>query len=131
MIAGTWQQIGIIRFPLAFCLLAVLGLGIYSLRRLSAAEGVPPVETGTWIDSVLFWGGFAFITGVLGSLIGVVVAAQAIEDGGGGVSQALIWGGLKVSMLSSVVGTLILAVSALIWFALHFRRRMMVAMATG
>ncbi len=127
MILDTWTQIGHIRIPLAFCLLAVFALGAYSLQRLRAADRLPMAETRTWIDSTLFWGGFAFVTGILGTLVGVVQAAQAIEASGGGVSQSLIWGGLKVSTLSSVVGTIILAIAALVWFGLRFRWRMMVA----
>ena len=81
-----------------------------------------------FIDAILFGGGFAAIIGVLGTLIGVVVAAQSIEVAGG-VSTTLAWGGIKLALLTSVFGVLILAGSSLVWFALQLRWRLLEASA--
>ena len=43
------------------------------------------------------------IVGVLGTLIGVIVAAQSIERAGE-TSTALVWGGIKVAMSTSAMG---------------------------
>lgn len=43
------------------------------------------------------------------------------------VSTTLVWGGIKVAMLSSLFGTLILIVSSLLWFGFQFRWRVLQA----
>ena len=45
------------------------------------------------------------------------------EDGKG----SLMWGGIKVSMLASLFGVLILAFAYLLWFVLQLRWRLLVA----
>ena len=91
---------------------------------------MPDRHARTWIDAILFWGGFAAVTGVLGTLVGIIIAAQAIETMGG-LSDTLVWGGIKVALLSSALGTLILAVASLLWFALQLRWRFLVAEHAG
>ena len=95
--------------------------------RLFRPGAAGDLRTKAWLDSILFWGGFALIAGVLGTLLGIIVAAQSIEAAGGQVSPALAWGGIKVAMLSSAFGTLILALSSVVWFALQLRWRLLVA----
>ncbi len=127
MMDMVWAQTGIIKWPLAFSLLVVIGLAAYAARRVFESGGDPAPDTGIWVDSTLFWGGFAFLTGILGTLVGIIMAAQAIEATGGTISPQLLWGGLKVAMLSSVIGTLILTFASLIWFGLRFKLRMRMA----
>jgi hypothetical protein len=121
-----WYSIGDIRWPLAFSGLLMLSVTVYSAARLFRPGAVPDVLTRTWVDAVLFWGGFAMIAGVLGTLLGIVLAAQSIEAAGA-VSSSLVWGGIKVALLSSVVGTVMLAASALLWFGLQLRWRFLAA----
>jgi hypothetical protein len=117
---------GFIRWPLFFSLAAVTGLGCLSAVRLFVLDRGPDLRTKTWVDAILFWGGFAMIAGVLGTLIGVIIAAQSIEAAGD-VSTALVWGGIKVALLSSATGMLILAWAALLWFGLQLRWRLLEA----
>lgn len=121
-----WQAMGVIRWPLALSVLIVLLLTAYCGLRLFRASAEADPLTRTWLDAILFWGGFALVTGVLGTLVGIVIAAQSIEMVGS-VSPSLVWGGLKVALYSSVFGLLVLAGSALLWFALHFRWRYLLA----
>ena len=121
-----WEAMGFIRWPIAFALLCVVLLTAYSSARLWRPGAVGDLLTKAWIDAILFWGGFAMIAGVLGTLVGIVIAAQSIEAAGS-VSTTLVWGGIKVAMLSSAFGTLILGGSALLWFALQLRWRMLEA----
>lgn len=60
---------------------------------------------------------FAMITGILGQLIGLYQAFSAIE-GAGDVSPALVMGGLKVSMITTIYGIIIYLISLFIWFLL-------------
>ena len=121
-----WESMGFMRWPLSFSLLAVVLLSLYSVGRLYRPSAEPDLLTKAWLDAVLFWGGFAMIAGVLGTLVGVVIAAQSIEAAGT-ISTPLIWGGIKVAMLTSVFGALILAFSALSWFGLQLRWRFLEA----
>jgi biopolymer transport protein ExbB/TolQ len=84
------------------------------------------MSTKAWLDSILFWGGFALISGVLGTLVGIIVAARAIETAGG-VSSPILWGGIRVALLTATFGTLILALASILWFALQLRWRLLVA----
>ena len=117
-----WQSMGVIRFPLGLSFLVVLSLAVYAAIRLFRRGATADPMTRTWVDAILFWGGFSLVTGVLGTLVGIVLAAQAIEAAGA-VSSGLVWGGVKVALYSSVLGTLILAFASLIWFGLQLRWR--------
>lgn len=121
-----WEAMGFIRWPLAFSLLTVLLLSAWSAAKLFRPNAVADLRTKAWLDAILFWGAFAVIAGALGTLVGVIIASQAIEAAGA-VSTTLIWGGIKIAMLSSAFGILILAFASLIWFALQMRWRLLVA----
>ena len=43
------------------------------------------------------------------------------------MSTTLVWGGVKVALLTSVFGLLIMAFSALNWFALQLRWKLLLA----
>ena len=80
--AELWYQIGFIRWPLGFSFFAVLALsGLSGIKLLESQVG-GALRTKAWIDAVLFWGAFAAIAGVLGTLLGIIVSAQSIEAAG-------------------------------------------------
>ena len=70
----------------------------------------------THIKSV---GVFALVTGILGQLLGLYDAFSAIEQMGN-VSPALLAGGLKVSMITTLYGMVIFLISWLIWVGLDY-----------
>lgn len=121
-----WEAMGFIRWPLAFSMVAVAALTVWSAARLFRPGASADLHTKAWLDAILFWGGFAVISGVLGTLVGIIIAAQSIEAAGA-VRATLVWGGIKVALLSSAFGVLILALAALIWFVLQLRWRLLVA----
>lgn len=59
---------------------------------------------------------FAMITGILGQLIGFYEAFSVLETAGD-VSPAMIYGGIKVSMITTLYGISIYLFSLLLWFA--------------
>lgn len=61
---------------------------------------------------------FALVIGLLGQLIGLFSAFQAIEIGAIHVSPAILAAGFKVSMITTVYGVIIYALSFVIWFGL-------------
>ncbi len=124
--ANIWDEFGFIRWPLTFSLFAVVGLGLMSAATLFGRNAIAGLVAKMWVDAILFWGGFAAISGMLGSIIGTIIAFQSIEAAGE-VSATLIAGGIKVALLSSSFGVLILGFAALLWFVLQFRWRMLQA----
>ena len=58
---GIWVAMGFMRWPLAFSLLAVVLLSMYSVGRLYRPSATADLLTKAWLDAVLFWGGFAMI----------------------------------------------------------------------
>lgn len=64
---------------------------------------------------------FALVTGVFAQLIGIFSAFQFIEKAGS-VTPALLAGGLKVSMITTIYGVLIFLISYGIWFALRLKK---------
>lgn len=121
-----WYELGFIRWPLALSIVAVLFLSGLSVYRLYRPGAWGDLRTKAWLDAVLFWGGFAVVSGVLGTVVGMVLVAQSIEAAGA-VSTTLVAGGIKVALLSAALGLVILFLSSLIWFGLQFRWRMLVA----
>jgi biopolymer transport protein ExbB/TolQ len=71
----------------------------------------------SYIKSV---GLFALIVGILFQLMGLVGAFQAIEQVGS-VSPAMLAGGLKVSIITTIYGLIIYVISYLIWMGLSFK----------
>jgi hypothetical protein len=125
-----WESMGFMRWPLAFSMLFVVLLSGYTAGRLFRPGASADLLTKAWMDAILFWGGFAMIAGVLGTLVGFVITAQSIEAAGA-ISTSLVWGGLKVAMLTSAFGTLILGAAALLWFGLQLRWRLLEAREVG
>lgn len=119
---------GVIMWPLLLVTLVVGVLAVRSWLRLrgGAASGVT-VATG--IDAVLFWGAYAVVLGVLGTLMGITQAAGAIEQMGQ-VSAALAWGGIKIAISTTIYGLLVFAIALLLWFWLRVRHRRQLAAAT-
>jgi len=126
--AELFHQMGFMAYPLAFSCVAILALTSYSTVRLFRPSAWADLRSKVFVDAILCWGGFAAILGMLGTLVGVVVSAQSIELAGG-VSTVLAWGGIKVAVLTSVFGVLILAGSSMAWFGLQFRWRLLEASA--
>ncbi len=127
---ALWISLGFIRWPLLLAAVAVFALSIWSASRLFRPDPRADLRTKAWVDAVFFWGGFAFLSGILGTVVGVIIASQSIEAAGQ-VSTSLVWGGIKIALLSSALGGLILGVAALSWFALQLRWRLLVADAAA
>lgn len=96
----------------AVLLLAVLGgITVFSGGNTTSSKKLLPIkEVGL----------FAFITGILGTLIGLYGAFEAIEIAGE-VSMGLLAAGLKIASITSIYGMLIYLVSLLFWFGLDIK----------
>jgi hypothetical protein len=121
-----WQNIGVIRFPMAFAMLWIVGLCLYSAGQLFRPGARASLRNRAWLDGILFWGAFTAVTGVLGSLVGIIVAFQSVEQAGF-VSPTLIAGGAKVALLSSALGFLVLGAASIGWYFMYMRWRILQA----
>lgn len=74
------------------------------------------------IDGVLFWGGFASVLGLVGTLGGVAVMARSLERIGEAPPD-LIWGGVRVALIPTAFGVTVLALSLLAWYGLRAASR--------
>ena len=114
---------GFMMYPISFCAIMVLVLAGRTALRMKAEDLGPGVIMRGAIDGVLFWGGYALVLGVLGTVVGIAIAAQAVEVVGR-VETTLVWGGIKVSLITTIYGLLVLLGGALLWFGLrHWHRR--------
>lgn len=119
----TFSDMGVMRWPISFCLLMVLILAVQAAVRMRSGEPDQQVRARTTIDGGLFWGVYAAVLGVLGTVVGFMVAAQSIEAFGR-VEAPLVWGGVKVALSTTVYGLLIFLLASITWFALrHWHRK--------
>lgn len=58
---------------------------------------------------------FAFVTGILGQLIGLYMAFSVIEKAAD-ISPAIVFAGVKVSMITTLYGFLIFLIALILWF---------------
>lgn len=123
---ALFADLGFIRFPMLFSLLAVIVLSAWAASRMTFGDKAADLRQKAWIDAILFWGGFAMVSGVLGTLVRLIIAAQRIEAAGS-IEPVMLWGGVKVALLISALGVMVLCLSAISWFVLQLRWRLLVA----
>lgn len=120
---------GVMMYPIAISAVAALAYAGWSAWRLWRGDASVDARVEAGVDGILFWGGFALLLGILGTVIGIAQAAQAIEMVGE-VHTSLVWGGIKVALVTTIWGAVILAASAFLWFLLRVRCRTLLARMT-
>jgi hypothetical protein len=108
--------------PLFMGILTLIFMGMITVAIINGfpvirREVVDLAMTARKISYIKSVGLFALIIGILGQLIGLFDAFQAIEQAGD-VSPALVAGGFKVSMITTLYGFFIYTFSFLVWFGL-------------
>ncbi len=117
---------GFMMYPMLFTAFAVVALSGWSWATLPRDAAGADAVVETRIDSVLFWGAYGVVLGILGTLIGIAQAASAIEAAGV-ASGSMIWGGIKVALITVIFGFLLFSVALVLWFVLRVRYRRTVA----
>jgi hypothetical protein len=123
---SNWEAIGFLRWPMTFCFLVVVLLGLWSALKLFRPGASSELGTKAWLDGILVWGFLAFLSGILGGVIGVILAFQSIEAAGA-VRGTAIAPGAKMTLLSLGFGTVILGFAVLLWYVLQLRWRLLQA----
>lgn len=112
LVSSWFRDGGVMMWPVLGAAVLVLGAAFdegWKVHRRS-----PQAE----INVVLAWGALAAVFGVLGSLLGLAQGAGSIARAGQ-VETALVWGGLQVTLLKSIFGLCVFALSLLLWFVLR------------
>jgi biopolymer transport protein ExbB/TolQ len=105
---------------LTFLLVVLLAVAIFFFITIASGKADEKKNFRHQLSYIKSVGLFTMITGILGQLIGLLEAFKAIERVGD-VSPAILAGGLKVSMITTLYGIFIYLFSILIWFLLDLR----------
>lgn len=97
---------------LTLILLSIVVVSILNALRIRLSKEVSDFQ----LNSIKSMGLFAMVFGMLGQLIAIFSAFEYIEEAGG-ISQAILAGGLKVSSITTIYGIIIFLISYLIWLA--------------
>lgn len=114
-----FQEMGFIAYPLTIVAVFLVIEVVRATRAVLADGGAPASATSARIHPVLLWGVLAAVLGVLGTVIGVYQAAEAISRAGA-AAPTLVWGGIKVALGSTIVGMLLLGIASIAWLGLQF-----------
>ncbi|WP_419862230.1 hypothetical protein [Candidatus Palauibacter sp.] len=111
-----FDSLGFIQYPIWLVLILML---VQIVRATVDLARPGAAVSSLRIHSVLVFGALAACLGVLGSLVGVWLAAEAISLAGE-VSPSLVWSGIQVALGSSIVGLLILGFASVAWLGLQY-----------
>lgn len=102
---------------LTFIFLVILVMVVYYTVAVMKRE-VPEEKLKYRLTYIRKVGLFALVFGIFGQLLGLYMAFDVIQELGD-VSPAILAGGIKVSMLSTLYGVVIYLLSWLFWFGLE------------
>ena len=111
---------GMFMTPITLLGVAALLLAIKKTVDVFISKKQPAASHWSTINIILQLGILSFFLGILSQAIGLIDAFQAIEQMGG-VSPAMLAGGLKVSMIAPVYGLIILLICFIVWMVLKYR----------
>jgi len=109
---------GVMMWPMLVIALGIAWTALRTWTRMHQDAASDDVRRGTL--SVLFWGGMAALLGLLGTVVGLVVAAQAIARAPE-APAGLIWSGVGVTLITLIFGLVIFLFASLAWFGLNTR----------
>lgn len=104
---------------LTLLLLIVLAMAIYRAIQIFGKNVDRETTFRHYLTHIKSVGLFSLVVGILSQLIGLYQAFSAIEQAGS-ISPALLAGGLKVSMITTIYGMSIFVLSYLLWLGLDY-----------
>ena len=102
---------------LTILLVIIVAVSVYFAIAIASGKAKEKSNFPHKLKYVKSIGLFTVITGFLGQMIGLFMAFTAIEAAQD-ISPAIMAGGLKVSMITSLTGIFIYLISIIIWFFL-------------
>ena len=100
---------------LTMVLIVMVAWTIYHILPVLLNKEIHLVKKTSKLKHIKTIGTFGLVTGILGQLIGLSAAFDAIERAGE-VAGGILAGGLKVSTISTMYGVVIFLLSLLLWF---------------
>jgi len=97
----------------------ILAIAVYYLVIILRRDFKDIDEARKKLKYIKSLGLFAFVTGILGQLLGLFNALSAIEKAMD-ISPVIMAGGLKISMIPPIYGILIFLVSYIFWIILDY-----------
>jgi hypothetical protein len=111
-----FAQMGVWAYPMILTgILMLVQIGRVAMgSKKSRSPGRGPAG-----NAILVWGALNAVLGVLGSAVGISLAAGAIENAAS-ISPPLLMGGLKVALSTTVFGMLLFALALVSWLVIRF-----------
>ena len=106
---GVWYTVPILVIGFVSLFLIVISV-IRAIQQKAVSKMV--------LDSILFLGMLSLSWGIFGQIIGMFQAAGAVVRAGE-IHPSLIWAGFRVSMITVIMGFVVLLMSAVSWFILR------------
>jgi hypothetical protein len=113
-----FMQGGVVMFLLVLITLVLFGIVLRTLWHLFVRGGTDGAVIQNCLDGLLFWGGFAVIIGILGSVTGYHKAMAAVVAHGI-VNPRAVWVGSAEGLVSSIAGMLVLGGAGVCWYFLR------------
>lgn len=104
---------------LTFLFFIILAIAAYHLVIILKNDFKDINESRKKLKYIKSLGLFAFVSGIMGQLMGLYNAFGAIEQAMD-ISPQILAGGLKVSMITTIYGALIFLISYLLWIILDY-----------
>jgi flagellar motor component MotA len=104
---------------LTILLLIILAMAVYRLIQITRDNVTHETSFRHQLTYIKSIGLFSLVFGILAQLMGLYQAFSAIEEVGN-ISPALLAGGLKVSMITTIYGIIIFLISYLLWKGLDY-----------
>ncbi len=102
---------------LTILLVIIVAVSIFYALAIASGKAAEKTNFKHQLKYIKSLGLFTAITGILGQLSGLFNAFEAIETMGD-ISPAILAGGLKVSLITTLTGIVIYLISIAIWFLL-------------
>ena len=100
-------------------LIIMIAWAIYNFLPVLIKKEIDATKIKFRLKYIKTIGTFALVTGLLGQLIGLYTMFDIMERETE-ISQSIVSGGLKVSMIPTTYGILIFLFSLLLWIAVDF-----------
>ncbi len=104
---------------LTVILIVLVAWAVYHFIPVLLKGGGSTAKSRARLKHIKTIGSFALVFGIFGQLIGLYEAFSAIQNMGG-VSPALLMGGLKVSMITTFYGIIIYLFSLILWLVFDY-----------
>jgi hypothetical protein len=113
-----FSEMGFFQYPLFITALFLALQIIRATLDLNSGERRDSPRAGMARHAILVWGLLSALLGILGTVVGIGLAARAIEVAES-VSPGIVWGGLRIALTPTVFGLVLLTIAAVAWLLLQ------------